>query len=126
MLYLTVKTLHIIAAIVWIGSLLLTTFLASAGPLKPAQLKIASRIVEAGIGLTWLAGIVLVVLGQWHTAHWWQVKIVLVVIISALHSINIRRLRQNSEQGVQINSAIPWALLMLASLVVALAVFKIF
>jgi len=58
MLYFSFKTLHIVAVVVWIGSLFLTTLLASsAESLKPSQLKVAIRITEAGIGLTWLAGV---------------------------------------------------------------------
>ncbi len=125
MLYLFVKTLHILAVVIWIGSLFLLTLITCKENLTTAQLKAATRITEAGIGFTWLAGIVLVVLGSWHLAGWWQIKIVLVVIISAIHSIVHRRWKRQAGADQQTNAAIPWCVFVLSMCAIGLAVFKL-
>lgn len=125
MLYLLVKTIHIAAVVLWIGSLFLLTLITSTENLSKVQLKAATRITEAGIGFTWLAGIVLVVMGSWHVATWWQIKIVLVVIISAMHSIVHRRWKRQFEADQQTNAAIPWGVFVLSMFAIALAVFKL-
>ena len=66
MLYLTVKVIHIVAVVVWIGALFLLTVISSTNTMTAAQIKTARRVTEAGIGLTWLAGITLAVLGSWY------------------------------------------------------------
>lgn len=128
MLYLSIKVIHITAVVVWIGSLLLLSYVTSSAKsserLAPAQLKAARRVSEAGIGLTWLAGVILVLMASWYTAAWWQIKIVLVIVISAIHSIMFRRLQQQSESVLKTNRALPWVLLAITLLVVALVVFK--
>ncbi len=124
MTYLLVKSLHIVAVVIWIGSLFLITLMTSLNGTSADQMKLARRVTEAGIGLTWLFGIVLVVLGSWYTFTWWQIKIVLVIVVSAIHSIMHRRWRRQAESGQQTNPALPWVLLGLTVLVVSLAVFK--
>ncbi len=124
MLYLSFKVLHIVAVVVWIGSLLLLSFISSSENLNTSQLKAARKVSEAGIGLTWLAGIVLVLMASWYTATWWQIKVVLVVVISAIHSIMFRRWQRHNGSAAKSNSALPWALLALVLLVVSLVVFK--
>ena len=124
MLYLTVKVIHIVAVVVWIGALFLLTVVSSSNTMTAAQIKTARRVTEAGIGLTWLAGITLAVLGSWYLATWWQIKLVLVVLVSAIHSIVHRRWQQQAETGVRTHSALPWLLLATTVVVIALAVFK--
>ncbi len=124
MLYLAVKALHIVAAIVWVGALFVLTFVSSRQALDQSQLKHARRITDAGIGFTWLAGITLAVLGGWYLATWWQIKLVLVVLLSAIHSIVHRRWQSETQKGELLNPMLPWLLLALTLLIVALAVFK--
>ena len=125
MLYLLIKAIHITAVVLWIGSLFLLTLISSTEKLNSKQLKVATRISEAGIGLTWFAGIVLVVMGGWYTAGWWQIKIVLVVIISAIHSIVHRRWKRQRGGDQQLNAAIPWGVFLLSMCAIGLAVFKL-
>jgi len=124
MLYLTFKTAHIVAVVFWIGSLFLLTLLSSTHGVSSLPMKTLRRVTEAGIGLTWLAGIILVVLGSWYSASWWQIKIVLVVGVSAIHTMVHRRWQLQTESGARTNPALPWAVLILTGLIVALAVFK--
>lgn len=124
MIYVTLKAVHIVAVIVWIGSLLLLTVVASFDKLTTSQLKVSTRITEFGIGLTWLAGIVLVVQGSWYFATWWQIKIVVVIVISAVHTILHRRWQRQDEAVTQVNPLIPCAIFVSTVVVVFLAVFK--
>ena len=123
MLYLTLKALHIAAVVFWIGSLLMLTVVSSIDKLSPAQIKAAKRVTETGIGFTWLAGIALVLIGGWYTASWWQIKIVIVIAISAIHTIMHRRW-QRIDSNVKTNAMVPAVLLVLSLVVIALAVFK--
>ena len=89
MIYLSVKALHIVAVILWIGSLVLVTAITASSKLNSDQMRVAVRITESAIGVTWLAGIALVVMGGWYTSTWWIVKIVVVLVISAVHAFCI-------------------------------------
>jgi len=78
MLYILLKAIHVIAVIFWIGSLGMLTLITSVSRLSAEQMRVATRLTDAAIGASWLAGIVLVLMGGWYTATWWQIKIVLV------------------------------------------------
>lgn len=139
MIYLLVKALHILAVVLWVGSLFLLSFImaTSATPSTSAkfskfsksamsaeQLRSATRLTEASIGVTWLAGIALVLLGGWYTSTWWQLKVVLVVLISAIHSILHRRWRQSNTENFTINRAIPIVIAILTFMAILLVVLK--
>lgn len=124
MIYLSIKALHIVAVILWIGSFVLVAAITASSKLNSDQMRIAVRVTESAIGVTWLAGIALVVMGSWYTSTWWIVKIVVVIAISAVHTFLHRRWKAaNSDE----NAAHPlvWVVLIgLTLLVVLLAVFK--
>ena len=124
MLYLFIKSLHILAAILWVGALCLLCFVTSKSSVNAAQLKVAARITEASIGFTWLAGGILVLMGGWYASSWWQIKVALVVVISAIHTILHRRWKTESENGARANPAVPYVVLALTFVVVLLVVFK--
>jgi len=123
MLYLALKTLHVVAVILWVGSLVLLSVIYSRAPLSREQFRIAARVTEAAIGATWIAGIVLAVMGSWYSAIWWQLKVLLVVGISAMHTILHRR--WGSDDATSATSArFVFPLLLLTVGVVALVMFK--
>ena len=122
MVYLTVKALHIIAAILWVGGLFLVTFVTAKMDMSHDQLQRAIRVTDAAIGLTWLAGIALVIVGGWHTSLWLYIKVVFVVLISAIHTFTHRRWKAGT--GEISHSALPYFLLSFALAVVVLVVFK--
>lgn len=124
MLYLSIKTIHIIAVISWLGSLTLVAFVTSTVRMDTSQMRIATRITDLSIGVTWLAGIVLVVMGGWYLSTWWQIKIVLVILISAIHSILHRRWKASEKEGAKTPRFVPFLLLITTLVVVGLAVFK--
>ncbi len=128
MLYLFIKVIHITAVVVWIGSLFLLSYVSSSVKsserLTTDQIKAARRVSEAGIGLTWLAGVILVLMASWYTATWWQIKIVLVVVVSAIHTIMFRRWLQQSESTVKTTRSLLWVLVAITLLIVVLVVFK--
>jgi len=125
MLYLTIKALHIVAVIIWTGSLFLLTLVTAKTPLDQSAMRTARRVTDAAIGLTWLAGLTLAVSGNWYLSTWWQIKLALVIAISAIHSIVHRRWQRLSETGARTHPAIPWVLLVITMIVVALATFKL-
>lgn len=124
MLYLTIKAIHIVAVISWIGSLGLITLITSNVRMDEKQIRIATRLTETSIGITWLAGITLVILGGWYGATWWQLKVVVVIVISAIHTIVHRRWKASVADGAQTHSFVPLLLFFLTVLVVFLVVFK--
>jgi putative membrane protein len=91
-----IKAFHIIAVIAWMAGMLYLPRLfvyhstASAGSPQSETFKVMERrllkgIINPAMGAVWVLGLTLVWLGSWHTAHWFQVKFVLVIALSALH-----------------------------------------
>lgn len=124
MFYLTIKSIHIVSVILWIGGLFLVTFVTSRSTMTPPQIQRATRISDTAIGIAWLAGIVLVVMGGWYTTTWWYIKMIFVIALSAIHSITHRRWKTANESDLQTNSAVPPALFALTVFIVFLVVFK--
>ncbi len=125
MLYLSLKALHVVAAIFWVGSLGLICFVTRSVRMDAEQIRVATRVTDAAIGITWLAGIVLVVMGGWYLATWWYIKTGLVVFISAIHTFLHRRWRRAGVSGAQTHELIAPLLLVLTMIVVLLVVLKL-
>ena len=125
MIYLSLKSLHILAAMLWVGSLCLVSFVTSRDYMSVAQIRLATRITEASIGFTWLAGIILVIMGSWYASSWWHIKVLLVIAISAIHTFVHRRWRASGTNGASTHVAVPFVVLGIAFFVVLLAVFKV-
>ncbi len=98
--------LHVLAAVTFVaGTFLLTAMLPSlSGPQRssPEQLAVLRRLrgwnryvtIPAMI-LLWAFGLTLASVGGWFVATWLQVKMALVIVLSAVHGIqsaNLRRL----------------------------------
>lgn len=124
MVYLLVKSLHIVAAVLWIGSIVLVSFVTANSRMNEVQLGRAIRLTEASIGFTWLLGIILVVMGSWYMSAWWQIKVLLVVLISAIHTFIHRRWKRAATDGGNTAEPVWYVIMALTLVVVLLAVFK--
>ncbi|MGR7994959.1 protoporphyrinogen oxidase HemJ [Xanthobacter sp. ZOL 2024] len=105
MLYFWIKALHVIAVIAWMAALLYLPRLlvyhcdAPAGSAQSETFKVMERRLLKAIGtpamiVAWLAGLYLVVEGGWITQGWLHVKLLLVVLLSAVHGLEARWVRQ--------------------------------
>ena len=97
-MYLWLKALHIIAIIAWMAGMLylprLFVYHAAAKPgseqsatFKVMEQRLLKFIMTPAMALTWLAGIVLVIQGQWLGATWFHIKFVLVLAMTILHGL---------------------------------------
>lgn len=124
MLYWLIKTLHIVSVIAWVGGLVAVLFIDSRSPLTQAQLRTAMRLTEAAIGAAWLFGITLTIMAGWYSAPWWQVKVALVVLVSATHTMLHRRWAERETGGRHTHAVLPALILVAALCIVLLAVTK--
>ena len=101
MTYLWLKAFHIIAVIAWMAGMLYLPRLfvyhagVAAGSEQSETFKVMERrllkaIINPAMGATWLIGLALVWLGDWHTARWMWAKFILVIAMSALHGQFVR------------------------------------
>jgi putative membrane protein len=99
-----IKAFHIIAVIAWMAGMLYLPRLFvyhSAAPVgspqsetfKMMERRLLKAIINPAMGATWVLGLTLVWLGDWHKAHWFQAKFVLVIGLSALHGVFVRHWR---------------------------------
>ncbi len=98
------KALHVASVLVFTGGLLsVSVFLggASADPAASAPLARAVRrwdqaVTTPAMLLVWALGLTLASTGGWLASGWLQAKLVLVVVLSAIHGIQSGRLRRLS------------------------------
>jgi protoporphyrinogen IX oxidase len=132
---------HIIAVIAWMAGMLYLPRLfvyhceADIGSRQSETFKVMERrllraIINPAMILTWLLGLTLVYLGGWHTAHWLQAKFVLVILMSGVHGVLSKYVREfaadrrrKSQKFFRILNEIPTVLLIA---IVILAVVKPF
>jgi putative membrane protein len=104
MLYLWLKALHVIAVIAWMAGMLYLPRLfvyhcdAPKGSIQSETFKIMERrllkvIINPAMIVTWIIGLYLLWDGGWYTSGWMHAKIALVLIMSGLHGIYVRRLK---------------------------------
>jgi putative membrane protein len=112
MLYLWIKAFHIIAVIAWMAGMLYLPRLfvyhstAPKGSPQSETFKVMERrllkgIINPAMIAVWVLGFTLVWLGDWHKAHWFQAKFVLVIGLSALHGMFVRYWRAFAEDRNQ-------------------------
>jgi putative membrane protein len=105
MLYDWLKAFHVIAIIAWMAGMLYLPRLfvyhceAPKGSIQSETFKIMERrllkaIINPAMIVTWVLGLVLAWQGSWWTAGWLYSKLLLVVILSGLHGIYVRRLKE--------------------------------
>lgn len=103
-MYEWIKALHVIAVISWMAGMLylprLFVYHASAAvgselskTLKIMERRLLKFIMNPAMIVTWFAGLYLAWAGNWHTAHWFQLKFLLVIAMSGVHGFLVGRLR---------------------------------
>jgi protoporphyrinogen IX oxidase len=124
-----VKAFHIIAVIAWMAGMLYLPRLfvyhcvAEPGSVQSETFKVMERrllkaIINPAMIATSLLGIWLAWNGGWYRAGWLQTKVVLVLIMSALHGVLVRWVRdfgqdrnQHSQRFYRIINEVPTLLL---------------
>jgi putative membrane protein len=135
------KAFHVIAVIAWMAGMLYLPRLfvyhceAEAGSKQSETFKVMERrllraIINPAMIAAWLFGLTLAYQGGWFAAHWLQAKLALVLILSGIHGLLARWVRdfaadrnRNSQRFYRIINEIP-AVLMIG--IVILAVVKPF
>ncbi|WP_438749836.1 CopD family protein [Pararhizobium sp. O133] len=107
MLYLVLKSLHILTVIIWMGGMVLLSagFLwlrEAACPRSERETALLaaikrwdSRVTSPAMGLAWIFGLVVAWEGDWFSQPWLHAKLAVVIALSALHgnlSATVRRL----------------------------------
>ena len=123
------KAFHIIAVIGWMAGMLYLPRLfvyhsqASAGSAQSETFKLMERrllkaIINPAMMATWVLGLWLAWKGGWFAAGWLQSKILLVLLLSALHGFLVRWVRdfsrdanRHSENFYRIINEIPTVLM---------------
>ncbi|WP_298260795.1 CopD family protein [uncultured Litoreibacter sp.] len=97
MIYEALKAAHIIFMVVWMsGMMLLAWLLSHPATDTAAALRRYDRMVTApAMALTWLCGVGLAVYASWFGVGWLWGKLILVVVLSALHGVLSGRLRRS-------------------------------
>jgi putative membrane protein len=135
------KALHVIAVIAWMAGMLylprLFVYHCAAEPgskqsetFKVMERRLLRAIINPAMIATWLLGLGLAFWGGWFAFHWLQAKVLLVLVLSGIHGLLARWVRdfaadrnRNSQRFYRIINEIP-AVLMVA--IVILAVVKPF
>ncbi|MEN2976641.1 CopD family protein (plasmid) [Tistrella bauzanensis] len=104
MLYAVVKAAHLLAVFALIAGMLanalvlrMATTMSSrqqAAPMLATMTAWDSRVTGPALGLTWLFGLSLAVMGGWFPDAWLMVKLVAVLGLSALHGMQAGSLRR--------------------------------
>ncbi|MGO4524510.1 protoporphyrinogen oxidase HemJ [Microvirga sp. 2MCAF35] len=104
MLYLWLKAFHVIAVIAWMAGMLYLPRLfvyhcdAPKGSIQSETFKIMERrllkaIINPAMAVTWVLGLYLVWDGGWYRSGWLHAKVLLVLVMSGLHGVYARRLK---------------------------------
>ena len=105
MLYDWLKAFHVIAIIAWMAGMLYLPRLfvyhadTENGSVRSETFKIMERrllkaIINPAMAVTWVLGLYLVWDGGWYTSGWMHAKFALVLIMSGLHGVYVRRLKE--------------------------------
>jgi protoporphyrinogen IX oxidase len=100
-MYEWIKVLHIVAVIAWMAGMLYLPRLfvyhceAEVGSKQSETFKVMERrllraIINPAMIVTWLAGLYLAWAGHWFSAHWLHGKLFLVLVLSAVHGLFAR------------------------------------
>src|SRR4028118_831392 len=105
MLYLWLKAFHVIAVIAWMAGMLYLPRLfvyhcesvpgsSQSEPFKIMERRLLKAIINPAMIVTWVLGLVLVWQGGWWTAGRLHRTLLRVVILSGLHGVYVRRLKE--------------------------------
>ena len=141
MTYLWIKAFHIVAVIAWMAGMLylprLFVYHAGVAPgseqaeiFKVMERRLLKAIINPAMAATWLLGLTLVWLGDWHIARWMWAKFILVIAMSALHGLFVRYWRdfaadrnQRSQKFYRVINEVVTALLVLIVILVVVKPF---
>jgi protoporphyrinogen IX oxidase len=107
-MYEWIKAFHVIAVISWMAGMLYLPRLfvyhcdAPKGSLQSETFKVMEQrllraIINPAMIVTWLLGLWLVWSGGWYWALWFHAKLVLVLVMSAIHGLYVRYTREFAE-----------------------------
>ena len=140
-MYAWLEAFHIISVIAWMAGMLYLPRLfvyhceADVGSTQSETFKVMERrllriIINPAMAATWIFGLLMVWQAGWHVATWFQLKLVLVVLMSGLAGMFSRYVkdfaadkRRKSQKFFRIINEVPAALVIL---IVILAVVKPF
>ena len=135
-MYEWVKAFHIIAVIAWMAGMLYLPRLfvyhceADAGSRQSETFKVMERrllrlIINPAMIATWLLGLWLVWQSGLYRAHWFEAKFVLVILLSGVHGVYVRAVkdfaadrRRRSQKYYRVLNEIP-TVLMIAIIIFA-------
>jgi uncharacterized membrane protein len=123
MLYELLKAGHLVAIVIWFGGMMLAALALTHGRGEMMErLRIWDRSVTAPAMIgTWALGLTLAVWGNWFASGgWMSVKLVFVLVLSAVHGILSGRLRRTAADGEA--AAVPALRLALPAMMVSLLV----
>ena len=102
--YVWIKALHIIAVIAWMAGMLylprLFVYHCEAEPgsrqsetFKVMERRLLKAIINPAMILVWVLGLTLGFAGHWFASGWLQAKLALVLVLSAVHGLFVRWVR---------------------------------
>ncbi len=105
MLYLWIKAIHVIAVIAWMAGMLYLPRLfvyhcdAPKGSIQSETFKIMERrllkaIINPAMIVVWVLGLYMIWDGGWYTSGWLHAKVLLVLILSGVHGVYVRRFKE--------------------------------
>lgn len=140
-MYEWIKALHVIAVISWMAGMLYLPRLfvyhcdAEIGSKQSETFKVMERrllkaIMNPAMILTWLVGLYLAFAGHWFSAGWLNAKLLLVIVLSAIHGFFSRCVRDfaadkntRSQKFYRIINEVPTLLMILIVILVVVKPF---
>ena len=128
-MYEWIKALHVIAVISWMAGMLYLPRLfvyhceAEIGSkqsetFKVMELRLLKGIINPAMIVTWLVGLYLAWAGHWYLSGWFHLKLLLVLVMSAVHGFFVRYVRafaadknQRSQKFYRIINEVPTVLM---------------
>lgn len=130
MAYLWLKALHVAAVVTWVGGLLMAALalVQGRGVALDAVRRWDRRVTSPAMMLAWVLGLLLAQQGGWFAAPWLSAKLLLVLLLSALHGYLSGTLRRvAADDGYAVASVVrrlPFAILAGVLAVAVLVVVK--
>ncbi|MXQ11832.1 protoporphyrinogen oxidase HemJ [Microvirga makkahensis] len=104
-MYLWIKAFHVMAVIAWMAGMLYLPRLfvyhcdAPKGSIQSETFKIMERrllkaIINPAMVVTWVLGLYMIWDGGWYASGWLHAKVALVLILSGVHGVYVRRLKE--------------------------------